>query len=64
MTTMTIMMVTTTTGTTRGKLQPAAVQERCDEKGVGATIEVAVPQERAETMMTEMTATMKTTRRR
>ncbi len=38
------------------------MQERHDETGVGATIEVAVRQERVEMTMTETTATMKTRR--
>jgi hypothetical protein len=38
------------------------VQERRDETGVGTMIEVVAQLERAETMMKEMTVTMKTTR--
>ncbi len=40
------------------------VRERCDETGVGATIEVVARRERAEMTMTETTAMMKTTRQR
>ena len=44
--TMAIMMVTTATTMTRGKCQPAAVQERRDETGIGVTIDVTALRER------------------